>query len=514
MRRVNIACALALGLAAHTLAFDTGPHFDATEESLREAGFGTYPIQMVQLENWLTDFYSNDPSFGSKDEVDLLHFDNLPNLHAVQVYWGHFTNNAKRAFTLYANANDPFAALAALGMTLHAVQDFYTHSNWVELHPFAGGQYRSITYLDEPFAANVNLYTGKYPTDGNINASNELLYHGNYGFGLNHDSYSRPKWDEAYVFAYVASRQWLQMVKLWVESQRPGFWNSMRNYYDAGSATDLDTDQMYQYRISEWTFKPGNGGTYSGYADGKWKGEYSGKAKNFLTSSLAFVTYRSRFSMEFTTNFRFRDLIPNLSQATKDASNMLPPAIDGIQKLKVNKRVIFLRTTTVDDFNGFFDATVDPVGSYIDWDRSADFYGYITVNPGTASSKISTEAVRSSTATGAVNWRTVAFVNPNQRFVGVRYQLWDEDTASLPPPYVPPGLPGFVTDDDHCDINAAVGKLDLNFTFSPTSHQCTGDVLGRFDSPNATFATTGTESKRAKLVFYITEYPIKEEAVP
>ena len=93
----------------------------------------------MQLDNWLIDYYSNTktdllkPSIAvSKDDSDKLHFDNLYSTTQVTHYWGHLARNGRRAIQDAAKQNDPLQGLTLLGVSLHAVQDFYTHSNWVE----------------------------------------------------------------------------------------------------------------------------------------------------------------------------------------------------------------------------------------------------------------------------------------------------------------------------------------------------------------------------------------------
>jgi hypothetical protein len=53
-------------------AFDTGSHFDLTRSVLAERGFGDTAIKVVQVENWLTDYYSSTPSVrgAARDELE------------------------------------------------------------------------------------------------------------------------------------------------------------------------------------------------------------------------------------------------------------------------------------------------------------------------------------------------------------------------------------------------------------------------------------------------------------
>src|SRR5690348_7784878 len=85
LRRPFRAGVLGMALLAFTItaspraafAFDTGHHSDLTREALQPEGFGDIPIQVVQLQNWLVDYYSTSPTSRVEDEANTLHFDNL-----------------------------------------------------------------------------------------------------------------------------------------------------------------------------------------------------------------------------------------------------------------------------------------------------------------------------------------------------------------------------------------------------------------------------------------------------
>lgn len=200
-------------------------------------------------------------------DLERLHFDNLYSTVQVQRYWGHLARNSRTAIKEAARQNDPLKALALLGASLHAVQDFYTHSNWVETHARGGGGYRTETFFGSPPGLGLDLYTGYYPNDKPAGQGREP--HGTYTSGMNHDSYVRPRWDEAYVFAYAASRQWTAAMGNWAEAENPGFWSRVKTFGVAGQdAADLKTDLNAAYRISEWIATPGKTGTGRGVKAG------------------------------------------------------------------------------------------------------------------------------------------------------------------------------------------------------------------------------------------------------
>src|SRR5690606_10219601 len=138
-----------------------------------------------------------------------LHFDNLYHTSEVDHYWRRLLLNLKDCVMDAAARNDHVEYLTALGVSLHAIQDFYAHSNWCEQHPrLSADEYRSVTWATD-HASSVQFHTGKYepyPSPPPLGAPD----HGGYDDGLNKDSQIRPRWDEAYVFAYIASRQLIE----------------------------------------------------------------------------------------------------------------------------------------------------------------------------------------------------------------------------------------------------------------------------------------------------------------
>src|SRR5262245_44447480 len=155
-----LAAALTLAVTAPALAYDTGPHFDMTEDAMTTEGFGLDAIGVAQVNNWFVDFYENghrNPFSGHggfwkrflsgaiqtegwsqevMDAADRSHFDSATTTLFNSVGVPHEWDRLRRAtWTLAREArdeNDPAKLLAVLGISLHQVQDFYAHTNWVE----------------------------------------------------------------------------------------------------------------------------------------------------------------------------------------------------------------------------------------------------------------------------------------------------------------------------------------------------------------------------------------------
>ena len=90
---------LTLLTSGTVLAFDTGHHADLTREVLTEFGMNDTAIRAAQVENWLVDYYSNNPVTASDvtEACTKLHADNLFSLPAVINYWDRFATNSRNA---------------------------------------------------------------------------------------------------------------------------------------------------------------------------------------------------------------------------------------------------------------------------------------------------------------------------------------------------------------------------------------------------------------------------------
>jgi len=194
-------------------AFDTGHHLDLTRAALAspEVGFDTTAVTVVQVENWLVDWYSN--SITSPSEIKAhavhLHFDSLheENLllesrDSLDRYWRRLAANTKQEVIEATTNQDAVKLLAVLGASLHCVQDFYTHTDWVETHPRQPGQpYRTDLWFSYQLGEIPGkIRAGRYPND----EDHPGIRHGSYkDVGMNHDSYNRKRWDEAYGLALI-----------------------------------------------------------------------------------------------------------------------------------------------------------------------------------------------------------------------------------------------------------------------------------------------------------------------
>lgn len=463
-----LAATLALGSRpAH--AFDTGHHSDLTREAMAPEGFGDAPIRVVQLQNWLVDYYSNRP-LGPKDQANTLHFDNLFTADQLRNYMGRFKNNTKSLIQQAARNRDPVKVLTVMGMTLHAVQDFYSHSNWAELHArTAGGPYRTETWWGGALPSG--LYTARAGHYSGPTPPSYVQPHGGYTSGLNHDSYNRPRWDEAYVFAYVGSREWVRALGNWVNEANPGFWNTVKAYNPAGGdKSDLDRDHWAAYRVSEWA--------KTGDEDGHWKGRGSGSTSEFVAFTSKWgATGESVYSRQFRGS---GCLLEQMSSGLHgNAAPMgTPPEVAPLAGQAFRAVIVRTLSAKEKDDVGTLELKIDPGGD-------SDFFAKITV-----AGQTFVEAMQMDRSSVNTDWTTIKFVPASTPSVAIKYELWDEDSSS----------------DDHVDIHPAEGKRNLEFTLNCSNRACTGDVTGVHDGAGTAFTAEGRkgDNNRGVVRFFAT----------
>ena len=342
-----------------------------------------------------------------------------------------------------------------MGMSLHAVQDFYTHSNWVETQPASPGGYATRTWFDAtPGPSVTNLVTGEYPNHSPIRATD----HGDYGSGMNHDSYVRPRWDEAYVYAYSASRQWVSAIERWVSAVDPGVWASARGLaLSPGNRSALNADLLAAYRISEWVATPG--------ADGHWKGSGSGSLAEFGAFTVGWMASSdSIFTNHFKTQ-KWHQLLTN------NLSGVAPPnvSVPSVPSQTLRKKAIRVRTTSVEELPvGFFESKIDVLGK-------PDFFAKVTIDGQTF-----VEAMQIDRSSINPSWQSIKFVDSASSRASIRYELFDEDA----------------TGDEVCDIHPAGGRQRLDFSLSLLGFgSITGDLSGR---AGATLTSEGAKPDGAR----------------
>ena len=68
----------------------------------------------------------------ARDELIKVHFDDLVTIHQIRTMWTRYQAGAVAGLQFAAQRGDIAAARHITGISLHAIQDFYAHSNWVD----------------------------------------------------------------------------------------------------------------------------------------------------------------------------------------------------------------------------------------------------------------------------------------------------------------------------------------------------------------------------------------------
>lgn len=223
-----VALAALGAFAGNSPSFDTKWHADATRVGMQQNGFSSDARLLAQFSNYLTDFFSvvgfeaiyerlpggapaGAPSgLHGINMADMarLHFDALTTEAQIEHQWKTLEENTKKALEKWSAdgslkpAYKPIVLISILGASLHAIQDFYSHSNWIKVAKRADG---SIPlWFDVPAESRAKLLVkcGWYP-DGN---DPNTLYHDQ----ENKDSTGRPLNAEAYEAASRASADWVK----------------------------------------------------------------------------------------------------------------------------------------------------------------------------------------------------------------------------------------------------------------------------------------------------------------
>jgi hypothetical protein len=104
------------------------------------------------------------------DDLVKLHFDDLTSTPQVRHMWARYEAGTIAACLWAAQREDVAAARNAVGVCLHAMQDFYSHSNWV----------------DDPQRAQRTWYEARGSTDQPDPRRSMELYTGSYEHGTQH----------------------------------------------------------------------------------------------------------------------------------------------------------------------------------------------------------------------------------------------------------------------------------------------------------------------------------------
>jgi hypothetical protein len=366
-------------------AFDTGPHSDITRDALTAEGFGATATDVVVVNNWFVDLYSNSSkipqsghadtavsvlgaffendenwSQGVLDAANRMHFDaslwDVTNVGKAEIEFNRLQRATTQLLGTIKSVNGPnkeIQVLSTIGMGLHALQDFYSHSNWIEELSVAGTDGTdwsklqvglTPTWFDVPKETRdgLNVYIGEssdhkdrkhgaWNTEGN-----KKMYK-----GVNKDWPGRPGYSNAYTTAYFATRQWVQAIHTALGDE--ALWQRVMRYANRGGG-ELDHDLKGALGI--------------GMTTGHWQGQGEPcdpgfslnicGSRNGLGGDLigARSAVNSYFEDRDRTRFRgaFQGLLPLYGQPTPNGDLLSIPSSRGMQ---ATTRFVRMRVTSM-----------------------------------------------------------------------------------------------------------------------------------------------------------------------
>lgn len=139
-------CSLALAFSGEDILHgNPWYHQLLTERAARARGFSEPAIQSLKWHADYIDSYAYNPpwwaggglsrlkvSLATYDHLARLHFDDLFSTMQVEANWHRILAGTILGLLWAKEQNDISAAHNILGVSLHAIQDFYAHSNWVD----------------------------------------------------------------------------------------------------------------------------------------------------------------------------------------------------------------------------------------------------------------------------------------------------------------------------------------------------------------------------------------------
>lgn len=371
--RSVVLCVCLCMAATQTYGYDTGHHTDLIRNALTVANAGSFTsdaVSVITLSNWMADWIGQLPivagKFASKlsdfkihkTRMEALHFDNLFSVDDVARYWYKLIENTRSqvkeiitndSAAKKAGASKAEMLMFLLGWTLHVIEDFYTHSNWInyvgvppgdkglchnygeifipfdssnpgpikswKTKRFIPGQTESKTVVARKPGTKLNViqtgYSGAFgelKKKGKITLPATALPHGGYGpEGLNKDSYFKQGFAQGYIDASLASVAWIRMYKDMVNAADTTLWAKVVGYKLSTSLKSyLPEGNQAAFRISEYVTKGGED------VDGHWKGPGSGSLKQTISANKQFLTSNFQTDSAFLKAVYNAGIVPKL----------------------------------------------------------------------------------------------------------------------------------------------------------------------------------------------------------
>ncbi len=220
-------------------AFDTWWHAECTRKAMVANGFSGDARLATQVSNYITDFMAvlnmpnewvgeikiNKALFRSDHSYDFLHFDAIYTTADIEKNWQLIFENTKatlKQFAASSSVKSEFRQIVIfniLGASLHIIQDFYSHSNWVNTYMAKGISPIPIWYdVAESERGKMKIFTGIYAKPFNGHVSHDSLHKDNSARSYN---------KEAVETAERASIDWIKRLMIEVPEVN---WGGLKIY--------------------------------------------------------------------------------------------------------------------------------------------------------------------------------------------------------------------------------------------------------------------------------------------
>ena len=463
------------GLAGIASAFDTGTHFDITHDVLKSEGFSANAIRTAQAANFMVDYYEFMGSGGIKKILDpkclaltipiltvgdAQHFDDLGSTKQVADKWDEMLYWTQKTVEDKTKTKDLLGLMALLGMSLHNVQDFYTHSNWVEgmdggtTGPSLGkgalakyGDHPTWLSMDRKDREALDVYTY-------LDRNGVKRGHGRWDSpddSLNKDWSGRRRSTHGYLNSYVcawfATRQWVRLYHDWVKD--PTLWSQMQGF--SKTSFDPERDWYYAYRISfyggHWY---GNGGPYglkeafSSYTAATSPDLLAKAVLGYMGNTRCIAAKKSALRAEAERLLMTWGLMPYKGPIDPALPNPAPESLRFV-KLEVHR----IENVSADD---------GLLGGELDWYSEADIGGQPYW-----SGLIDEHNNFNFDVKPYGPWTMTKVMPPEKKKIPILFELKELD----------------YDDDDTVDINPRAGAIELLLAYDPATGLVSGDVTGK-----------------------------------
>jgi hypothetical protein len=184
----------------NAMAFDTWWHAECTRKGMVANGFSPDARLAVQVSNYITDFMAvlnmgndelekikiNKALFRSDHSYDFMHFDAIYTTADIEKNWTLILENTKMALKQFAGSStvEPgfrqIVLFNIIGASLHIIQDFYSHSNWINIYKTQGISTIPIWYdVADSVRKKMKLFTGIYAKPFKGHVSHDSLHKDN-----------------------------------------------------------------------------------------------------------------------------------------------------------------------------------------------------------------------------------------------------------------------------------------------------------------------------------------------